>query len=202
MKPSIMLDYAMPRDSFLDGVLYELKTDLAKAGYEAELAEKDPRTAYASGEDITIYFVIGAIAGGFFSKMGQDIYEAAKKSWGPVKKALIALRRNLSKRDKWFRLHFSGKSDPVDPASRLTAVIHVYDWKRAMTDDEWEAGLDFFSKVAYPWVMELISKDNKRQGMIELIYENGSWTGAAVVNNEEWIWLDLDVQNSRISETK
>lgn len=196
--PQILLDYDMPKDEEVDHVLELLCKDLMDAGYHAERKEKDPKTIYCAGMDVLIYFVFASIFGGFLNRMGEDLYEAGKKAWGPVKRSLMNLRRNLAERHDWFRIHLGAKEDPTNPDSILSVEFEVYDWKHTMTDDEWEVCLGFFSSVVFPSIHGLVSKGDKQRAYIELSYDDEKWKGVAVVENDESIWLDLDLKNRKI----
>lgn len=201
--PQILLDYAMPKDEEVDHVLELLCKDLMDAGYHAERREKDPRTIYCEGMDILILLVAGTIISGFLTRMGEDLYEAGKKAgWGPVKRSLMNLRRNLARRHEWFRIHLIAEKDPTNPDSILSVEFEVYDWKHTMTDDEWEACLGFFSSIVFPSVHGLVSKGNKRRARVELHYDEEKWEGVAVVENDEPIWLNLDLKNRKIIQRK
>ncbi len=199
----ILLDYAMPKDEEMDHVLELLCKDLTDAGYHAELKEKDPRTIYFAGEDVYIYFVIGAIISGFLARMGEDLYEAGKKAArGPVKRSLVNLRRKLAERHEWFRIHLGAKKDPTNPDSLLSVEFGIYDRKHAMTDYEWGACLGFFSSVVFPSIHGLVSKGDKRRAVVDLTCDEGKWKGTAVVENDESIWLNLDLKNRKIIQRK
>lgn len=190
-----MLDYAMPQNIVLDRIMASFKDDLISAGYKAEQKVKDPRTAYAAGIDILVYFVIGAVAGGFFAEMGKDIYKVAKAG---VRRPLLNLKHSLAQEFGWFRILFMAKEEEGTPDSRITVKIHVYDERRALTDDSWEQTLDFLSKDVYAMVHDAVSKGDEWEGMIEIRYDGGKWKGMAIVHNSEWKWYNIDFTSRKI----